>query len=68
MEAFGLFNKMKQKNFFLKKKKNQNGDSKKPNFPAPPIRNILLHKQATLGKHSEPECISLLPYKFYGNF
>jgi hypothetical protein len=43
MKAFGLFDKMKQFLFFLKKKI-QNGRLKKCNFPAPPILNIFLWK------------------------
>ena len=41
-----------------------------PPFLIPAICNIgiLIHKQATLSKHFEPQCITVLPYKFYGNF
>jgi hypothetical protein len=39
MNAFSLFNKMKQKKK-KSEKKNQNGRLKKRHFPAPPILNI----------------------------
>jgi hypothetical protein len=42
MNAFGLFNKMKQKKKKNLKKEIQNGRLKKGHFPAPPILNIFL--------------------------
>jgi hypothetical protein len=44
MQAFGLFNKMKQKKCFFSGKKIQNGCLKKGHFLAPPILNFFLWK------------------------
>ena len=42
MKAFGLFEKMKQKDTSFLKEKNQNGRLKQGYFPAPPILNIFV--------------------------